>query len=217
MRLKASFGALGALAIVSVSDAGFNHMFGLGPEAGTSRAPACTSNVELIETVRYYDFFGSQRAEADRSLRRRLLVSHDFAGRVKRFAGQADWNIEWRTCLEPFGAGCRVSGLVATVRVGYTLPRWADRASASDQIGSRWDSYATNLLAHERGHGRIALETAHLIQEGVVGLQDAQNCDAVSTEATNVVNEAMRRGEVMQNEYDRVTGHGRRQGAVFPF
>ena len=46
---------------------------------------------------------------------------------VKRFAGQTNWHIEWKMCLEPRGGGCRLSGVTSAVHVTYTLPRWATR------------------------------------------------------------------------------------------
>ena len=192
-----------------------------------SRAPAveidriepsrCSSSARLSETISHYDFFGSRAAEADKSFRQRLLVSNDFAGQTKRFAGQADWYIEWSTCLEPVGAGCRVAGVTSTVHVTYTLPRWADRDAASPALRARWDRYANNLLTHEKGHGTVALKVAHLLEKDLVGMTDLADCEAVRSEATARVDRVMRKGETMQNEYDRWTEHGGTQGAIFPF
>ena len=39
----------------------------------------------------------------------------------------------------------------------------------------------------------------------------------LKAEAARIVTRIMREGEAMQNDYDRVTGHGNLQGARFPF
>ena len=217
MRLEASFGALGIFAFLSLSDGEWVQVLERKTAIDTAVIGHCRSQARLVESYKHYEFFGARAADANQSLRSSLLVSHDFAGRPKRFAGQADWHIEWLTCLEPHATGCRIGGISSTVHVTYTLPRWADREAAPGPLRSRWDRYAENLAEHERGHGRIALEVASLIEDEVVGLSDGSGCDGVNAEANRRVEQVMRRGEVMQNEYDRSTGHGTVQGAVFPF
>jgi predicted secreted Zn-dependent protease len=177
----------------------------------------CRSHARLSERFNHYPFFGARTEEAGRSLRNALLISTDFAGRQKRFAGQADWNIEWRPCLEPFGAGCRIGGVESVVNVTYTLPRWVDLARGEAPMRGKWRKYAESLYQHEKGHGQIALEVAHVIESQLVGLTDAADCGVVNAEAARRVEQAMRAGEAMQNAYDQETGHGTAQGAVFPF
>ena len=180
-------------------------------------AARCVSSAKLVERVNNYDFFGTKLTDADQSFRERLLVSSDHKGKLRRFAGQADWHIEWNTCLEPAGTGCRLTAVTSVVHVAYTLPRWADRNGASPMLQARWDRYAANLEAHEKGHGTVAMSVATLIDRELVGLQDQEDCDKVRSEAARRVESVMRQGEGMQNEYDRITEHGSTQGAIFPF
>lgn len=177
---------------------------------------ACTSTVKLAERTRHYDFFGARPADANQDLRARLLSASDHAGRVQRFAGQADWNIEWQTCLERQPGQCRIAGIELTVNVLYTLPRWADRDFSTRETRARWDRYARNLAEHERGHGEIALQVARMIEADLVG-QSAETCAALDVEASRRIAGLMRQGEAMQNAYDRATQHGITQGASFPF
>ena len=127
MRLKASFGALGVLAFLTMMHVDWDRQRDDSRATDQIEVSRCRSSAKLIETVAHYDFFGTRERDADQSLRRRLLVSQDFTGRTKRFAGQANWHIEWYPCIEPRGAGCRLGGVAALAYVTYTLPRWADR------------------------------------------------------------------------------------------
>lgn len=177
---------------------------------------ACTSSVKLAERTRNYDFFGARPSDANEDFRARLLSASDHTGRVQRFAGQADWNIEWQTCLERQPGRCRIAGIELTVNVLYTLPRWADRDGSTQETRERWDRYAQNLAAHERGHGEIALQVARMIETDLVGV-GADTCAALDLEAASRIRGMMRQGEAMQNAYDRATQHGVTQGASFPF
>lgn len=210
-------GAVGALTFLAVADLDPVRQADAAPVPKRIEPPRCTSSTTLDEKISTYDFFGAQASEADRSLRQRLLVSQDFSGQTKRFAGQADWYIEWSTCVQPVAAGCRIEGVTATVHVTYTLPHWADRDGASPALRARWDRYSTSLLTHEKGHGAVALQVGRLLEADLLGLEDLGSCDLLRTETAARVEAVMRRGEAMQNEYDRWTEHGSTQGAVFPF
>jgi predicted secreted Zn-dependent protease len=215
--LYASVGAMASLFLLAFAPAGSQPSIEKVSANNGIEIVRCRSHARLNERVNQYPFFGARTEEASRSLRDALLISTDFAGRKKRFAGQADWNIEWRPCMEPFGAGCRIGGVESVVNVTYTLPRWVDLARGEAPMRGRWQKYAESLYQHEKGHGRIALEVANLIESQIVGLTDAADCGAVNAEAARRVEQAMRAGEAMQNAYDQETGHGIAQGAVFPF
>jgi predicted secreted Zn-dependent protease len=177
---------------------------------------SCKSSVRLVERTRNYEFFGARPSDADQDFRARLLTASDHSGRLQRFAGQTDWNIEWQTCLERRPDSCRIAGVELTVNVVYTLPRWADRDWTTREVKARWDRYARNLAEHERGHGQIALQVANAIEADLVG-QGAESCVAIDAEAVRRIGVQMHNGEAMQNEYDRATQHGVTQGASFPF
>lgn len=177
----------------------------------------CTSRSNVVEQVKSYEFFGNRSESAGRSLRQRMLVSSDYAGRETRFTGQTDWHIEWRACFEPIASGCRIGGVTTTVNVAYTMPQWADRDDASAQLRARWDRYFVNLTAHEKGHGEIAGRIARMIEQSLVGRTTQSDCDMLGSDAGAIVDEIMQRGEELQREYDRTTGHGTTQGAHFPF
>jgi predicted secreted Zn-dependent protease len=217
VRLYASFGGVATFLLLAFAPADGKPLVEKVAAHSGIEIVRCRSQARLNEHVNQYPFFGVRKEEAGQSFRKALLVSTDYAGRKKRFAGQADWNIEWRPCLEPFGAGCRIGGVDSVVNVTYTLPRWADLARGEKPMRGRWQKYAESLYQHEKGHGRIALQVAHIIEAQLVGLMDAGDCSVVNAEAARRVEAAMRTGEALQNAYDQETGHGIAQGAVFPF
>ena len=185
--------------------------------AARSETARCASGARLAETIRHYEFFGRTAADANESFRKHLLVAKDFSGARKEFAGQADWHIEWRTCVEPVPSGCRIAGVTSIAHVAYTLPQWAQLERAPAGLRVKWERYAGNLLAHEKGHGRIALKVAQMIEDEVVGLVHADGCIEANADAARRIDAVVKRGVELQNAYDRATNHGGSQGAVFPF
>ena len=217
MRLKTSFSAVGLFFLLTYTDSEWRAPVARLDRPQSFDAPLCTSSASIAENIRTYEFFGARAADAGTSLRQRLLVTSDYQGRERRFTGQTDWHIEWRACFEPRGSHCRIGGIVSTVNVTYTLPHWADREQAPQPLRERWDRYRLSLAAHEKGHGAIALEVARLIEAALVGRTDEASCETLNAVTSRIVDEVMTSGEAMQRDYDRATGHGSAQGALFPF
>ena len=217
MRLQASVSAVGFAFLLTLADSDSSRLRGHPNATEKTEAETCVSRISLQEQEKPYAFFGARANDAAQSLRQRLLVTSDYQGRQKQFTGQTDWHIEWRPCYQPAAAGCRISGVVSTVNVTYTLPQWADRNAAPQRLRDRWDAYIAGLTNHEKGHGEIALRVAAMIEKELVGLVDFANCGIVNDSATRIVEEVMNRGEALQRDYDRATAHGSRQGALFPF
>lgn len=217
MRLEASFCAIGLIVLLSLAE---GERVAAIPPVGRSPLPVpglCTSSVNLVESIRTYEFFGARAQAASTSLRERLLVSTDYEGRERRFTGQTDWHIEWRACFEQEARRCRIGGVTSTVNVTYTLPKWADRDAAPGRLKDKWDRYIAGLTVHEKGHGAIAHEVAREIESELVGLDSQEGCESLNADSMRVVDDVMSRGEKRQREYDRSTVHGGTQGAQFPF
>ena len=185
--------------------------------AARRKPPDAPPAQDFAESIRHYEFFGRTAEDANESFRRHLLVAKDFSGARKEFAGQADWHIEWRTCVEPVPSGCRIAGVSSIAHVAYTLPQWAQLERAPAGLRVKWERYAGYLLAHEKGHGRIALKVAQMIEDEVVGLVNADGCIEANSDAARRIDAVVKRGVELQNAYDRATNHGGAQGAVFPF
>ena len=140
-------------------------------------------------------------------------------GREKRFTGQTDWHIEWRACFEHERHGAAGSAASPPPSTSPTRCRsWADRDAAPAHLRERWDRYIVKLTAHEKGHGEIARRGRPVDRGGARRPhRSTSGCDTLNADAAAIVDEVMQRGEALQREYDRTTGHGTTQGAHFPF
>lgn len=95
------------------------------------------------------------------------------------------------------------------VTVQIMLPDLVSRDSLSSRELAAWDGYFQRLVAHELDHGRIAELGAQRMQ---AAMREATSCADLVAARERIgaeVREASR-------EYDRMTEHGRREGAVYP-
>ncbi len=116
-------------------------------------------------------------------------------------------------------------GLGVDVAIDVDFPDWQDYASGNTCEKDHWDSFISNLKAHEEGHverckairGNIetALDTPSESGEAAA-CQEA--CDSavekLDAEMTRRFNTAMTAGNAEQESYDSTTRHGATQGAT---
>ena len=130
--------------------------------------------------------------------------------------GLTNWDVRWRSSLQPRAGACVVSAVEVTGVVEVVLPEWRNAADAIQPLRVRWQRFEDALREHEQGHVRIAEAAVAQIRSQVAALSSAPSCEALDREikkrATAVL-EAARAGE---RDYDRTTRHGETQGAVFP-
>ncbi|MBO9712877.1 DUF922 domain-containing protein [Sphingomonas sp.] len=116
----------------------------------------------------------------------------------------AHWNYRWRLQWRPDGGCAAEVTFSGTVR----LPHLVDDPKRAGSVTARWNRYMAALRTHESGHVRFAWDQAGRLRATL----EAGSCDVANAAGQRVL-EDIRRHDV---EYDRETGHGRKQGAVFP-
>ncbi|MEM1307035.1 MAG: DUF922 domain-containing protein [Pseudomonadota bacterium] len=97
----------------------------------------------------------------------------------------ARWNVRWT-------ANCKV-----TVRVRYTMPRWANKASGSARLRQKWRRMMRALRAHENQHGRHGIQAAR---------------ELVRTRCRGNPHAVVARWAAQDRIFDQRTNHGVSQG-----
>jgi len=132
------------------------------------------------------------------------------------YGGWTDWSVTWTfLCRKRFGS-CVVSNVKTFVDVTYRLPRWVN-GSPPPRLARRWNRYYRALKIHEEGHKAIAVQAAKEIEAALSNrLPPASTCSRARAEADETARKIVRKYLRLEKEYDRRTGHGMTQGAVFP-
>ncbi len=166
-------------------------------------AAAIRAEPTLLEETRLYDIQG--------------LSKNELRGQMKRlgqegYAGYTRSRINYRYKNRTDGNACLVDSVNVVVRIEYTMPRWANKFQASRALRDEWDTYYRCLDFHEKGHKEIALKNARLMEQWILraGSSSCKTLDEQCKEVCRVFLELMRQEDV---EYDRITNHGRTQGA----
>lgn len=132
------------------------------------------------------------------------------------YDGQTDWRIDWRFQVTTAGESCRCDSFTTQTAITLTLPRWTAPTNAAPEVRDAWISFFTALAKHESGHAQNALSAVTEMHQRVNRLPTENDCAVLKKKidetAARVVAEFRQRDE----EFDRQTSHGVRDGAFLP-
>jgi len=165
----------------------------------------------LRRTTNYYSVTGASLPEIRQSLRR----AHPWKNRSS-LDGMTDWRIEWQFAVTPSSDGCRCTSFTTRTTITVTLPRWIPPTNAPPNLKQTWNRYLAALEKHEAGHVEMALAAVASQHKQVQQIGNWPHCETLRQKvdglARQILDEFRRRDE----EYDRLTQHGARQGAFLP-
>jgi predicted secreted Zn-dependent protease len=126
-----------------------------------------------------------------------------------------DWSVRSRFAVAPFEGAFRCSGFTTLTTIRITMPRWVPPEGVSDEVRAEWERYEGALFEHEVGHGQFALAAAAEMHRRAKGLGTEREAEALKQRVEAMVVQVLEEFNQREKEYDRLTGHGAGQGAVF--
>lgn len=185
-----------------------------GPLAAASTpggtAEAGESPVYTIIDVNTYPVSGTTQDALLASLRRHGPKSHGHD-----FFGLTETQMAYRYWKEMGEDGCRLEQIRVDLNVVITLPRWDAPRQAPYDLRRDWTRFDQSLRRHEDGHREIAEWGAKEIYHALRNLR-TPTCETIDAAAQRTAQALREIGERRQATYDRQTGHGRTQNAVWP-
>jgi len=133
------------------------------------------------------------------------------------FHGWTEWQVRWdyRTYGDA-GRGCEVAGFSTDLSIRITTPRLAGAHTKQTALREEWLRYERALRHHEEGHAAIAAEAACEMERRVDALAETTgSCAGLGTRIDQVCHRVLVEYRRRDREYERETGHGRTQGAIF--
>ena len=155
-------------------------------------------------TITTYPVSGSDAAEIRAAMAARGLRDAVDGTPVD---ARSDARIGWQLPGDGRG-GCDLADVRITFTASVILPRLIVEEIVPAPLRARWHAFAAALAEHEAGHLRAEYESVAAIKAAIA----AGACEEADAAAHAVIAATHRRVA----EYDRVTEHGRLQGAVFP-
>lgn len=163
----------------------------------------------VLETVEYYDIGG----QSVPSLWQHISARGPRLGSTP-WAAHARWDVRWTFDWRAHDGGCRIETASTSLAVTYTLPRWAGRDLADDELKAKWDRFAMALRVHEEGHGANGLRAAARIEVALGELPPRASCEALVRAAEETARRIIDEEAANDRAYDEATQHGLRQGVV---
>lgn len=111
------------------------------------------------------------------------------------------------------GSVCSLSSIGVRTDITVRLPRYAGENDNSD-LARAWRKFMKNLVAHEYGHVSISKAGSETMFLALKGMPSA-DCDVLKQSAQLAVKKISDGLQDENHNYDRLTGHGRSQGAVW--
>jgi len=183
------------------------------PSLSPSPAPSSESHLPVDVRYHFYPIAGTTAAELRSQMLQRSPVS-DAEGRS--FDALTNWNVHWNIRFARNGKSCVARSINTQVDVVFTLPRWKGSHYVSSGLRTEWNHYMTALQLHEEGHKKNGVAAAQSVLQVLRQLPEYPNCRELEKAAKEAADQVIAVYNRQDIAYDRATGHGRTQGAVFP-
>lgn len=164
---------------------------------------------KVIDATGYYEVYGSSMSQlraSVQSCKYRVAVAGDYHAITAR-------QINWSYTTAQTSDACTLQNLHVGLHIAQLLPTFRPTSSTPAGVAAAWNTYATNLAAHENGH--VALATQH-IDQLVARLQaiGPMRCDLLKSQIALMISSELAILNSQDALYDAHTNHGATQGAV---
>ena len=129
----------------------------------------------VVEAIEYFDVDGVTAAAIFSDMQSKG-PNISTKGAHALAATHADYRHESEMVYRRDGR-CVTINLTVSLTLTYQIPRWADEAEASEAVRNWWNRIIERIWAHERGHAQIAREGAAELQDALLSVPSAANCD----------------------------------------
>lgn len=174
----------------------------------TSQDIPSSLNIKVAECISYYTITGSTVAE--------LIASMDANKPAQNQGWRAYTTHNWKWNYESTGmtdTGCAAQNVSGRVDVNISLPKLSSEANISQSVKDTWNSYLTNLTAHEQGHGKISIDVAKAVVQALVDAR-LPDCNNIKSHLSTVAKQAEQSVTQSDSKYDQETRSGATQGAT---
>lgn len=180
---------------------------------GSLLSDALLAEPLVTETTYHYQVTGKTAEQIRENLNKRSpVVVND-----RLFDASTERRVDWQLTLEERDKQqCRISEVTTRVDIVYTLPELKTGEATPAELIQLWSRYYDALLRHEKGHGSISISAARRIEASLIRLPSAKTCTELEIAADTLASRILTTYDYRDLRYDRDTGHGELEGAIFP-
>ena len=164
----------------------------------------------VVVTTNYYVVRGASPGEIRTSMTEARPWKASFA-----FDARTAWEARCNYTYRESGGQYLLDSVEVKTKVTVTLPVWSVRMDAEQDLFERWWEYLKALSRHEQGHVQYARAATAAVQQRLSALPGFASRHELGVAVHRTVGEVIKEFRSQEAEYDRQTGHGMTQGAVF--
>ena len=170
------------------------------------------SEPRISVNTKYYRLYSSSQSELRREMNKKGIHWTD----GKTYDAFTTWFVKWEYEYYSSPGYCILDQIDVSVEVEYTLPKCAMQFLQGQETRRKWLKYIKALKKHEQGHGNFGISAARDIEKALLDIGSRSRCNTLGVEANAIGYRILDNYRKIELEYDRTTGHGKTQGAVFP-
>lgn len=170
------------------------------------------SGLHVVEIDSVYRVSGFTVADIYSEMQRKGPGTDEIGIRLGVHLSQWRWGFEYRA--DP-GQRCRLVEATVLLRSSIVLPEWTNASTARPEIATGWRPFLRALRSHEEGHRSRAKAQGVFLWQSLLGLE-AEDCADLQDLVEEIADRVLAEGREAQLAYDRDTGHGLTQGAIWP-
>ncbi len=165
----------------------------------------------VTEHYEYYDIRGRSEQEL-----RGQMCRNGCEVNGETYDSVTSWRWDLHYGYDRSGGTCAVDSLRVALDIRYRYPRWVRSGEFPQALIDKWDGYMKHLVEHEKGHRDLAVDAASELARAVAVMPPAHTCAELDRTVTELERQRMKKLNSDEQNYDDMTGHGKKQGAVFP-
>jgi predicted secreted Zn-dependent protease len=173
--------------------------------------PAFSAQDSLTIATNHYAVAGSTLSE----IRNSINLGRPGGVRATNDA-LTTWKINWRTRVSTVNGQCQLDALTVETTISITLPSWRPPTNAAPQVLKRWLAYYTALQRHELNHAESGKRAARELRRRIEEIPSQADCSMLQAQIQAVADEVIAEYKRRDEDYDRETGHGAKEGARLP-
>jgi predicted secreted Zn-dependent protease len=182
-----------------------------GPPGGGKPRPVREPAGANVERA-FYDVIGGSVGELLASLKEQAPAATQTDSNFARTTWTVTWDGQWAPAAGD--SVCAVTTSRVQLESRMALPRWRPSPGAPGDLSTDWAKFVRNLAGHENGHLVTAVSAAHRVEASLGALRGP--CDAMRDRAQAAMDSIVASFRLVDEDYDRRTGYGALQGAVWP-
>jgi predicted secreted Zn-dependent protease len=131
-----------------------------------------------------------------------------------RYPARTRWDVQWKFNHDQQGETCGLKDVTVAVGIAQNLPKWSGEDKGPAALRKRWAKFAEALRKHEDEHKEHGMKAGAEIEAALAAIKPARNCEELDKAANAAGEGIIEKYRKRDQELDRSTEHGRKQGVT---